>query len=50
MQRARAGVLWLRGTRGILPNVRLIVQKGRKKAQEKKSRKKAQKAQEEPEQ
>jgi hypothetical protein len=27
MQRAREGVLWLRGTRGILPNTRAIVQK-----------------------
>jgi len=27
MQRAREGVLWLRGTRGILPDTRAIVQK-----------------------
>ena len=30
MQRARVGVLWLRGTEGILPNARRIVQKGTK--------------------
>jgi len=27
MQKAREGVLWLRGTEGILPNTRAIVQK-----------------------
>jgi hypothetical protein len=33
MQRAREGVLWLRGTRGILQKTRAIVQNAPQKAQ-----------------
>jgi hypothetical protein len=41
MQRAREGVLWLRGTRGILPNEHRIVQNGpQKSTKEKRATKK----------